>query len=192
MPARSLPPYNCLHALHHSIPMSAPLSNALLAAAAPAARPPVCTHAHTHARASAVLRGTGVLLLVLACWPVQGQTFKCVDTQGRLSYQQAPCTGDAAGQTFVDEVTRQREHNRAQYRDTIAQERNGLRQQQVQEMERLRQAVLQAGQPDGAASAAPTAPAALPDTATLLGLGEDESVVPSEGPAQRQGTTAKE
>lgn len=103
------------------------------------------------------------------CGPAaHAQAFKCTDAQGRISYQQTPCPHVATGDAFVDPLTRQRQEGQAARRAAIAQQRAQYRQQQLQEIERLRQAVLQHAHP-------------LPrqdDAAALLGLSDNESIVP--------------
>ncbi|KKW66802.1 hypothetical protein AAV94_13695 [Lampropedia cohaerens] len=102
---------------------------------------------------------------------VQAQAFKCTNAQGHVSYQQTPCPQATAGDLFVDPLTRQRQENEAAHRTASAQQRAQYRLQQQQELQRLRQAVLQAG-------AARTGMPPPDDAATVLGLSENESIVP--------------
>ncbi|MDO4725083.1 MAG: DUF4124 domain-containing protein, partial [Comamonadaceae bacterium] len=98
------------------------------------------------------------------------QTYKCKGPGGKTIYQQTPCAGATSGERLVDDVTRQRQINRQQRKDDIAQERIDRLQLQRAELDKLRPPAASTAA-DSSSAAAATTTNATTTTATATAGG---------------------
>ncbi|WP_347484420.1 hypothetical protein ABFV80_002169 [Vandammella animalimorsus] len=120
---------------------------------------------------SASLLASAVALAALATLAAPGsaaaqQTYKCKGPGGKTIYQQTPCAGATSGGRLVDDVTRQRQINRQQRKDDIAQERVDRLQLQRAELDKLRPPAASAAADNSSAAAATSANATGSASAT--------------------------
>ncbi|RRD66634.1 hypothetical protein EII19_09370 [Comamonadaceae bacterium OH2310_COT-174] len=137
---------------------------------------------------SASLLASAVALAALATLAAPGsaaaqQTYKCKGPGGKTIYQQTPCAGATSGGRLVDDVTRQRQINRQQRKDDIAQERVDRLQLQRAELDKLRPPAASAAADNSSAAAATSANATGSATAasstTATGSGSAPATVNS-------------
>ncbi|PAT37580.1 hypothetical protein [Vandammella animalimorsus] len=93
------------------------------------------------------------------------QTYKCKGPGGKTIYQQTPCAGATSGGHLIDDVTRQRQINRQQRKDDVAQERVDRLQLQRAELDKLRPPAASAAA-NGSSAAAATTSSATTSNAT--------------------------